>query len=173
MPERNTMRKFLSVIDSINEWTGKIMAYFLIPLVLLMVFEVVMRYAFNNPTNFSYDTSIFMYGAIGILAGGYVLKHRAHVYLDIFYRRLSPRGKAIIDLVSALLFFYFLGVLLVHGWELGLFAYQIGQRTSTPWGPILWPFKMLIPLASVLLVLQGIAKFIRDFYFSLYGKELS
>lgn len=168
------MRKvaaFCHVIDAISEWVGKGISYLVILMVLLLVYEVIMRYAFNNPTVFAHEASLFLYGTTGMLAGAWVLRHEGHVRMDAIYGRLSLRTRAIIDLATAPLFFLLVGVVLWTGWDMAYFSVKVNEHTQTPWGPPYYPLKLAIPLAALLILLQGIVKFIRDF-FLFYRKEL-
>ena len=168
------MRKvaaFCHVIDAISERTGKGISFLVILMVLLLVYEVIMRYAFNNPTVFAHEASLFLYGTTGMLAGAWVLRHEGHVKMDAIYGRLPPRTRAIIDLATAPLFFLLVGVVLWTGWDMAYFSVKVNEHTQTPWGPPYYPLKLAIPLAALLILLQGIVKFIRDF-FLFYRKEL-
>lgn len=168
---RVSLRKACQVVDAISEWTGKAVSFFLIPMCLLLVYEVIMRYGFNDPTAFSHETSVFLYGCTGMLAGAWVLCRDEHVRMDAVYGRLSPRIKAIIDLVTAPLFFFILAVLLWQGGDMAYFSVTMREHTQTPWGPPYYPLKIVIPLSAFLLLLAGMAKFIRDF-FRVYKREL-
>ncbi|MBA7469041.1 hypothetical protein ES707_04303 [subsurface metagenome] len=161
------MRKvaaFCHVIDAISERVGKGISYLVILMVLLLVYEVIMRYAFNSPTVFAHEASLFLYGTTGMLAGAWVLRHEGHVRMDAIYGRLSPRTRAIIDLATAPLFFLLVGVVLWTGWDMAYFSVKVNEHTQTPWGPPYYPLKLAIPLAALLILLQGIVKFIRDFF---------
>lgn len=162
----------LRVIDGISERSGKLLSFFLVPMCLVLVYEVIMRYGFNRPTIFAYETSLFIYGAIGMLGGAYVLLHDGHVRMDAVYGRLSLRTRALIDLITVLLFFYFCALLLWQGWEMAYFSLTIKEHTGTPWSPPYYPIKLIIPIAAFLILLQGLVKFIRDLL-SVIGKQLS
>lgn len=158
------MRKFCRIIDAVSEWTGKGISFLLIPMVLLLVYEIIMRYAFNNPTVFAHETSLFLYGTTGMLAGAWVLRHDEHVRMDAIYGRLPPRTRAIIDLATAPLLFFILVVLIWQGGDMAYFSVKVNEHTQTPWGPPYYPLKLAIPLSAFLLLLAGLAKFIRDFF---------
>jgi len=98
------MVNVLSTAENINHWAGQITLYL-----------VVLRYIFNSPTIWAFEVSNFLFGGIIILGGGYLLLHKGHVSVDIIYNRLSVRGKAILDLCTAPLFFLFVGVLMWQG----------------------------------------------------------
>ena len=157
------MRPFLSVIDSMSQWSGKIFSFLVLAAALVVTYEVVMRYAFNAPTVWGLDMTIFLCGATYVMAGAYAHYHNAHVKIEALYGRWTPRTRAIVDLlVTAPLFFGVCGVLVWVGagwtWE----AVVKGTTYYTEWHAPIWPMRLLIPLAAFLLLLQGLAKFIRD-----------
>ena len=83
-----------------------------------------------------------------LLAGGYALLHRRHVRIDVIYEALSPRTRARLD---AFTFVFFVAYVLTLIWAGGIDAwnsFQIGETTSTPWNPPIWPVKAAIPLAG-------------------------
>lgn len=157
------MKSFLSVIDSMSEWSGKIFSFLVLAAVLVVAYEVTMRYIFNAPTVWGLDLTIFLCGATYVMAGAYAHYLNAHVKIEALYGRWTPRTRAMVDLlVTAPLFFGFCGVLVWVGigwtWEA-----IVGKITYyTEWHALVWPMRLLIPLAAFLLLLQGLAKFIRD-----------
>lgn len=161
------MATLFRVIDIISEWTGKVASYALIPLVLVLVFEVVMRYVFNKPTLFAHETGIYLYAFNGMMAGAWVLLHEEHVKMDALYGRLSPRAKAILDLITAPLFFYFVGLVLWQGWGMAYRSLIAFEHTPSSWSPPWYPFRMILPVSAFLLLLSGISKFRRDLSSSL------
>jgi len=82
--------------------------------------------------------------------------------MDILYNRLSLRGQAIIDLVTSIFFFIFVGLIVWTGWEAGWRSLQIGEASDSSWGPPIYPIKLIIPVGGFLLLIQGVAKFITD-----------
>ena len=161
------------VIDAISEWTGKIVSMMIFLIIGLVVCNVVMRYFFNAPIKYAYEISLFMFAAISLLAGGFCLYHRAHVRVDIIYRRFSHRRQAILDVITAGLFFLFLGILLREGSLGALDSWQLKETTISAARAILWPVKAVVPIAAALLLLQGLAKLGRDLFHAVNGRELS
>lgn len=154
---------FLSSIDSINEWGGRIFCFLIIPIIGIVVWEVVLRYIFNSPTVWAHETSTFIFGAHFTLGGAYTFLRGGHVNVDIIYGRFSPRTRSIIDLITSTLFFFFCGLMLWKGVEFAWASILEREASNTVWGPPLYPLKTVIPVAAFLLLLQGLAKFIRDF----------
>jgi TRAP-type mannitol/chloroaromatic compound transport system permease small subunit len=165
------MEKFLQTIDRINEKTGKAVSYLILFMVGVILYEIFVRYLFNSPTIWVHETSQMIYGAYVILLGGYVLQREGHVNVDILYHRFKPRTRAVINLFTWLLFFYFCGMLFLKGGEMAWDSFKVLETEPTVFGPPVYPIKMMIPLGALLILLQGLAKFIRDFNLAIFGKE--
>jgi len=153
----------LGLIDKLNDRVGKGVMFLIAALTLMVVYAVVMRYGFNLPTKWSFEAIGFVFGTYIILAGGYALLHGSHVTVDILYSRFSPRVKAALDVFTSLIFFLFAVVLVWQGGQYAWRAVEIQQTTGSPWNPPVYPVKLMLPIGGALLLLQGIAKFIRDF----------
>ena len=169
------MKRLASVckfIDAISEWTGKIASKLILVVVGVMVINVVMRYFFNAPLFWAFHVSLYMAAAFGLLAAGYCLLHKRHVKIDIIYRRFSPRTRAILDTITSGLFFLFIIILLREGILGFVDSWQMQETVIAAWRVVLWPFKLMVPIGAVLLLLQGMAKFNRDLFYAVSGKEL-
>ena len=118
------------------------------------------------------STAQFLFGAGAILGGIYVLRHNAFPRMDVFYSRFSPRGKAILDLITVSLFFAFCGVMLWQGGRIAWDSALLLERSPSQWSPPVYPIKMVIPVAAFLILLQGLARFVRDLITSITGKQV-
>jgi TRAP-type mannitol/chloroaromatic compound transport system permease small subunit len=165
------MKKFLRVVDRISEISGKAVSFFIIPLGVVILIEIVSRYLFNRPTIWVHEVSQMIFGAYVILLGAYALQRGSHVNVEILYGRFRPRTRAAIDLFTWVLFFFFCGIILVKGWEMAWNSFLVRETDSTSFAPPLYPIKMMVPLGSLLILLQGLAKFLRDLLFVISGKE--
>ncbi len=165
--------RFLRVIDHISNWSGKIGSFLILFMIAIVVYEVVLRYVFDSPTLWAHETAQFIFGAMTILGGAYALFHGAHVKMDVLYSRFSPRTKAILDLITAFLFFIFCAVLLWTGGEEAWESIALLERSNSQWRPPIYPIKVVVPVAAFLILLQGLAKFIRDLITTATGKETS
>lgn len=166
------MRRALGIIDALSEWSGKAVSVLILFFIAILLYEVIMRYLFNAPTNWAHETSQHMFGAYAVLSGAYVLQQHGHIKVDIVYGVLSPRAKASVDSITYLLFFLCIGVILVYGWQMAWHSMQVGEVSATTFHPLLWPAKMTIPVATFLMLLQGLAHFIRAVTMAVRGKEL-
>ena len=168
------MNRFLETIDAISAWTGKGIAWIIIPNVLALVYEFFARYVFGAPTIWSYEVTYFLYGSHFLLGAAYTLHLKSHIRIDIFYQNISPRGRAIVDTVGYLVFFFPVLLLLVYAGAAFTFqSFEMSEKSGlSPWRPYLYPYKAVLVIAISLLFLQGIAEFIRNASHALKGKEL-
>ena len=166
------MDKVLRLVDRVSAWSGGIAAYVFPTMVLVTVYEVIFRYVFKRPTAWAFEMSLFICGGTSLIGGAYCLLHKAHIRIDVIWNRFSSRWKAILDLVTFTPFFLFILVLVLWGWEAAWTALQPPQEISlTPWAPVMWPIKITIPIGAFLILLQAIAKFIRDLRTAATGKD--
>jgi TRAP-type mannitol/chloroaromatic compound transport system permease small subunit len=166
--------KTVRVIDKFTDVTGNWVAWLNVPLVLAVTYEVLARYLFNAPTIWSFDVTYMLYGTIFMLGAAYALLKGAHIRTDFFFERWSIRTKGVIDSTAYLVFFFpAIFTFLVVSWHEGWYAFQIGETSEqTPWRPILWPFKLVVPLTCLLLLIQGVSETIKSVYAARLGIEL-
>jgi TRAP-type mannitol/chloroaromatic compound transport system permease small subunit len=162
------------IIDRFTDATGLWIAWLILPLIFAVSYEVVARYFFNAPTIWVFDVTYMLYGTIFMLGAAYALHKGAHIRTDFFFESWSIRTKGVVDSIAYLVFFFpSLILFFVVGAEEGWYAFRIGETSEqTPWRPILWPFKMVIPLTCVLLMIQGGSETIKSLYAASTGIEL-
>ena len=166
--------KAVRIIDKFTDVTGTWIAWLNVPLVLAVAYEVIARYAFDAPTIWSFDVTYMLYGTIFMLGAAYALHKGAHIRTDFFFEKWSIRTKGVIDSIAYIVFFFpsIFVFLLVSGAE-GWYSFEIGETSEqTPWRPILWPFKWVVPLACLLLLIQGVSETIKSVYAWLWSVEL-
>jgi TRAP-type mannitol/chloroaromatic compound transport system permease small subunit len=156
------MKSFCRFIDSLNERVGKISGWLIFPLTILVTYDVTLRYVFNRPTVWAWDINIQLLGALVVLGGGYTLLHDGHIGVDALVIHLSPRWRALVDLITSAFFFFGIGVLLWKSASDAWSSLQIREVYSSVFAPPIYPFKVLMVVGILLLLLQGVAKFIRD-----------
>jgi TRAP-type mannitol/chloroaromatic compound transport system permease small subunit len=156
------MRKLLFGIDAISTFIGKISAWAVVGLTLLISWEVFSRYALNKPHAWVLDAQIMLYGTLFMLAGAYTLSKNGHVRGDVLYGFFSPRAQAGCDLVLYIVFFL-PGVIAMTwaGWTYASESLAIREQTFSAEPLPLYPFKFVIPLAGAALLLQGMAEIAR------------
>ena len=158
------MKKLLSAIDRLSHLAGIGVSMLIFPMIGFVVYEVTARYFLDNPSEWVFETALFLFGTMTVLGGCYVLKEGHHAGMDVFYARLSVRKRAMLDLVTSLIFFAFIGVLLYESTIMAWDSWRMNQHSESVWGPPLYPIVTTIPLGALLLLLQGIAKFTRDLH---------
>ncbi|MGK9237135.1 TRAP transporter small permease subunit [Inquilinus limosus] len=156
------MHRVLLAVDRLNAWIGRIAAWSILALTLVISYEVFARYLFRSPTTWAYDASYMLYGTLFMLGGAYTLSRNGHVRGDFLYRTWSPRRQAWMDLVLYFLFFFpGIAALIWAGYLEASRSWAIGERSNSPGAPILYPFKTLIPIVGCLMLLQGAVEVIR------------
>ena len=165
------MQKVFHSIDTITEWTGKIFRWTLIALTLVMMFEVLTRYAFHRPTIWAFEVSTGLYALSFMMCGAYALLYKAHVSIDIIYEILSPKVRSILDIISHIVFFYpFIITLIIVGTKYAAEAWKIKE---THWGVFPMPLyiiKTAIPAFAILTFLQGTVNFLKAVLLLVTGK---
>ena len=150
-------------LDTVARAAGKAVAWLILPMVLSLVWEVVARYAFNAPTVWAYDMTFMLYGTFFMLGSAWTLGEGGHIRTDSYYGRWSERTRARVDLVCYVVFFFpAMAVLTWLGWEYFLKSFGQNERIVTsPWLPVVWPFKFVMPATAVLLLVQGVSECIK------------
>ncbi len=168
---RGLMKKFLTVVDSISEWSGMIARWAVMALVLVLSFEVVMRYVFDNPTIWAHEMSMMLGVFLVCIGWSYVHLHHGHVRVDVLYSRMSPKGKAITDIVCTLVFFLPLLIVLMYAaaemaWEAYIFDEVL---MASFWYPPALPVRLVVVIGMFTFLLQGVAEFVRDVHLVVKG----
>ncbi|MGQ9369998.1 TRAP transporter small permease subunit [Azospirillum sp. ST 5-10] len=174
--------RFTRAVDALSQFTGVFVAYWTVIAVLVYFFEVVSRYFLRMPTNWAHESMFLMFGMQYLLAGAYAYLHDAHVRVDLFYAKASPRGQAAIDIVTHFFFLVFALAFIWTAWT--FFASAMDQNrwpwasgyadevSFTEWAVAYWPVKFTLVLGGVLLLLQGLARLVKDIQvFTMDGGE--
>jgi len=157
------MQKLLLFIDRTSAFIGHFFSFLIIALTLLITWEVFSRYALDAPHAWAFDVMIMFYGTLFMMAGAYTLSVNGHVRGDVLYGFFKPRTQASIDLILYLVFFIPGVVALVWaGYYYAADSWRIDEHSNiTAEGPPIYPFKMVIPFAGAILLLQGIVEIVR------------
>jgi TRAP-type mannitol/chloroaromatic compound transport system permease small subunit len=166
------MIRLLSIIDAISIWTGKAVSWLVLFVVGFIIYEILMRYVFRLPTLWVSESMVFGCGLTYVLGAAWALQDNRHVKIDMVYGRLSARQRAIIDSITFGFFALYLGVFL---WATTNYAWRsilVRETAGSAWDPPVYPIKVALAVGVFLLLLQGIAKFIRDLHLAIRGREL-
>lgn len=170
----SSLKKLLKFIDWLSEKSGAIGKWFALLLVLIGSFETIARHFFNAPTIWAYDSMCMAGGVIYMLGASYNYLHDSHTRVDLFYSQASPRKQALIDVVGALILFFPLMIImfkLAVTWAVK--AWKINEvMFNSFWYPPAAPYRTVFAIGLFLLILQGIARFIRDLHFVIRGEKI-
>jgi len=169
------LTKILNFIDWLSETSGSVGKWFAFLLVLVGSFEAIARHFFNAPTIWAYDSMCMAGGVVYMLGASYNYRHDAHTRVDLIYSALSRRKKALVDVVCSIFLFFPLMIIMFKlsvTWALR--AWRINEvMFNSFWYPPAAPYRTVFAIGLLLLILQGTAKFIRDLYFVIRGKEIA
>ena len=150
-------------VDKFSTLIGQIFSWTIILLTLAITYEVFARRFFASPTNWGYDVQYMLYGTLFMFAGAYTLSRNGHVRGDFLYRMMPARRQAALDLVLYILFFFpAIFAFMVAGWHFFELSWMQNERSMfSPSGPIIWPFKGIIPVVGFIMLLQGLVEVVR------------
>lgn len=152
---------FCRIIDAVNDRVGKTVAWLFIPFTLLVFADVITRYALRKPW-FYIDINIQLMCALALLGGGYLFVHGGHIGVDVLVTRLSPKYRAILDIILFPIFAGSIGALFWKTGESAWDSWRVLERYQSALGLPIYPLKILVALGVLLVLLQGVAKLIRD-----------
>ncbi|MEQ8442814.1 MAG: TRAP transporter small permease subunit [Alphaproteobacteria bacterium] len=122
-------------VDRLSLYAGEYVSYWAVIAVFVYYYEVISRYVFNSPTSWAHEGMYLMFGMQYLIAGAYAALTEQHVRVDIFYANMSPRRKAITDLLTSVFFFIFAGTLLVTSYIFAVDANAVptGNSVFSQW----------------------------------------
>jgi len=150
------------LIDRMNEWIGRWVAWLVLAAVLISAANAVSRKAFNMSSNAFLEIQWYLFAAVFLLASGYTLLRQEHVKIDVVSGRFSKRTQIWIEIVGICVFvFPFVYMIIKLAMPLVINAYVTGEMSSNAGGLIRWPVFALLPLGLLLLGVQGISELIK------------
>ncbi len=170
----SSLLKLLKFIDWLSEKSGAVGKWFALLLVLIGSFETIARHFFNAPTIWAYDSMCMAGGVIYMLGASYNYLHNSHTRVDLFYSQATPRKQALIDVIGSLFLFFPLMIIMFKlsvTWAVK--AWKINEvMFNSFWYPPAAPYRTIFAIGLFLLILQGIARFIRDLHFVIRGEKI-
>lgn len=159
-------------LDQVAIWSGKIFAWLILPMLLALNYEVVARYGFNSPTLWAYDMTFMLYGSFFMLGAAFTLQRKGHIRTDSWYSGWSVKTQAWVDITGYLLMFTpFVAVFLWTGWGYFWKSFITNETfVSSPWQPVAWPFKLVMPVTGLLLAIQGISELLKSIHAARTGQ---
>jgi len=153
----------LLAVDKFSTLVGQTFSWTILILTAVITYEVFARRFFAAPTNWGYDVQYMLYGTLFMFAGAYALSRNGHVRGDFLYRMMPVRRQAWLDLVLYILFFFpAIFAFMIAGWHFFELSWMQNERSMfSARGPIIWPFKGIIPIVGFIMLLQGLVEVVR------------
>lgn len=166
------LKRIVQTIDGINGWAGKAVSWLTLLLVLVTVYDVMMRYLFHAGSIAIQEAEWHLFGMNFLIAAGWTLLNEGHVRVDLLYTRLGRRAKSWVDLFGSIFFLVPYCILIIWAaWPFVVDSWTIGEGSPDPGGlPARYILKTCIPLAFLLLGVQAFSQAIKNF-FVITGRE--
>lgn len=152
----------IKAIDGLNEAVGRVVSVIAVIFAAIIIFDVVMRYVFNDPTRWAFDVTKQLYGFYFVMLGGYALRHQAHVRVDLVTETLGTTARKWVEIAGYFIFFFpFAWVFMTRSWDFGMTSWNQGETTYGSVQLPVYPLKIAMAVAAGLLFLQGIAEVLK------------
>jgi|TARA_Y100000815_G_scaffold274844_1_gene310297 TRAP-type mannitol/chloroaromatic compound transport system permease small subunit len=168
----NVIRTYVRLIDRMSDYVGYVAMYLIFLMVAILLLDAVTRNVIQIPLHWAIEAAQFTLAAYYFMGGAMTLKNNDHVRMDLFYERLSERGKAWMDLATVGCLLFYLVVMLIGSISSLEYAIQTGERRFSMWNPSMIPIKVLIVACIVLMVLQTVSLIFKHVA-TLRGADLS
>jgi TRAP-type mannitol/chloroaromatic compound transport system permease small subunit len=167
------LKSFLNGCDAVSEWSGRIFVWLVLPLTALVAYEVLSRRLFEAPHIWAPEVTNYIYGPHFMLVAAYTLLHKAHVNIDIIYQRFSARVRGVLDIFTYSVFFFpFCTVIFYQGILYAHTSWAMNETSGSAALPVVPEIKTVIPITFALLLIQGIANYIRAIHLVAKGREI-
>ena len=159
-----TLQAVIDRVGSVSNWSGKLVSWINVVLIITISYDVIMRYVFNAPTDWSYTLSYMLGATMFCIGQAYVQRINGHVRVDLLYVKFSPRTKLLLDVLFTILFFLPTFFMVSRNlWINFLYAYHVKEKAiHSTWYPLTWPYKLLIAIGFTLFFIQGLVRLIQD-----------
>ncbi|MCG8483118.1 MAG: TRAP transporter small permease subunit [Clostridia bacterium] len=166
------LKTIINIIDNINTWIGKTVRYSVLLLMSVVVYEVISRRFFNAPTIWAFETILIVYGFHLMMVSGYGLLKDSIVSIDILSGKFSEKTRHIMLLITYMIFFFpFIILTIPESIDFAMKSWEIKESSWSVWAPPVYPIKTVIPIALILLLLQGISQYLKSVVFLFEGKN--
>lgn len=159
------MRQLIRIADGLDliiEWIGRIAAWSSLALVLLMAWNVLLRYFFHTGSVALQEMEWHVMAFLVLVCMSYTTLKDGHVQVDILYARFPDGCKRVITVISATLMVVIAAILLKLCIPYVLQSYSVGESSPDPGGlPQRWMLKALLPVGFALLLVQSFSAWLR------------
>ena len=153
---------YVNIIDTICEKVGRFVMYGVFFMMFILILSFVTRNIINYPLMWIIEMAQFTMTAYYLLGGGYSMITDDHVRMDLFYGKLSKRGKAKMDIFTSFFLIFYLVLLLFGSYTSLIYTIETNQKLFTGWAPYVWPIKSLMLIGILLMLLQAFSTLFKD-----------
>jgi TRAP-type mannitol/chloroaromatic compound transport system permease small subunit len=155
-------------IDALNEQVGKATYWLILAAVLISTGNAIVRYSLNMSSNSWLEIQWYLFSFVFLFGAGYTLLHNQHVRIDIVSGMLSARGKAWIDILGTVFFLLPMAITIMWlSWPVFTDAYRSSEVSTNAGGLLIWPGRLMVPVAFFLLILQAFSELVKRIAFLL------
>ena len=154
--------RYVKAVDAVNKKVGRFAMYLVVMMIAILILSVFSRLFFDRPFLWTMELAQFTMAAYYLLGGGYSMQKGAHVRMDIFYDRWSPKTRAIVDSITAFCLIFYLSILLYGGYSSTAYALEYGQKHYSAWAPYMAPIKIIMSIGILLMLLQAFSILFKD-----------
>lgn len=152
----------IRLIDGLNELVGRIVSITAFVFAVIIIYDVFMRYVMLAPTPWGFDLTKMLYGFYFVLLGGYALRHESHVKVDLLTATMRPNLRRWVEAAGYIIFFFpFAWIFMTKSWDFAMTSFNQGEKTYGAVQLPVYPLKIAMAVAAVLLFIQGISEFLK------------
>lgn len=155
---KRAAKAIVSSVNGTSWFFGLVAGVLAVVMTVAVTYEVVLRYVFRSPTEFTLALTEYMLVACALLGAAYTLRQDGHVRVDLIINRLRPRARSILDIITSLVALSYCAVLTWQGWPYFWRCYQLNWRDDSPAMLPLAPVYFMLPLGAFLLCVQYLVK---------------
>ena len=153
---------YVNAVDTICEKIGRFVMYGIFLMMFLLILSFITRNIINFPLMWIIEMAQFTITAYYLLGGGYSMLTDDHVRMDLFYGKLSTKGKAKMDIFTSFFLIFYLVLLFFGSITSLIYTIETNQKLFTAWAPYVWPIKTLMLTGILLMLLQAFSTLFKD-----------
>ncbi len=153
---------YVHTVDMVCEKVGRFVMYWVFFMMFLLILSFVTRNIINFPLMWIIEMAQFTITAYYLLGGGYSMLSNDHVRMDLFYGKLSRKGKAKMDVFTSFFLIFYLIILFIGSITSLVYTIETKQKLFTAWAPYVWPIKTLMLMGILLMLLQAFSTLFKD-----------
>ena len=155
------MIAYVRGVEALNYRIGRVAMYLLFVIMAILIWSSVTK-IMKLPSLWTLEMAQFTLVAYYLLGAPYSFQLGSNVRMDLLYARMTPQRQALWDVFTVFALLFYLGVMLWGAVESTAYSFAVSERSPTAWRPPLWPIKLVICTAFVLMILQALAHLVRD-----------